>query len=48
LLNGNQTNLKLEKSEGKGYNGVLIGKLNGEDAIFNVTIYDAGKGFDIG
>jgi hypothetical protein len=48
LLNGNQTNLKFKKNVDKGYNGMLIGKLIGEDATFDVTVYDAGKGFDIG
>ena len=32
------TDLKLEKSEGKGYKGVLTGKLNGEDATYDVTV----------
>ena len=47
---GNQlevTDLKLEKSEGKGYKGVLTGKLNGEDATYDVTVSDAGNEFDI-
>ena len=39
--------LKLEKAEGKNYKGVLTGKLNGEDAIFDVTVDDSGKEFDI-
>ena len=41
------TDLKLEKSEGKGYKGVLTGKLNGEDAVYDVTVTDAGSDFDI-
>lgn len=41
------TDLKLEKAEGKNYKGVLTGKLNGEDAIFDVTVDDSGKEFDI-
>lgn len=47
---GNQlevTDLKLEKSEGKNYKGVLTGKLNGEDAVYDVTVTDAGSDFDI-
>ena len=39
--------LKLEKAEGKNYKGVLTGRLNGEDAIFDVTMNDYGKKFDI-
>ena len=41
------TDLKLEKSEGKGYKGVLTGKLNGEDATYDVTVSDAGSDFDV-
>ena len=41
------TDLKLEKADGKGYKGVLTGKLNGEDAIFDVTVDDSGSDFDI-
>ena len=41
------TDLKLEKADGKNYKGVLTGKLNGEDAIFDVTVDDSGKEFDI-
>ena len=41
------TDLKLEKADGKHYKGVLTGKLNGEDAIFDVTVDDSGKEFDI-
>jgi hypothetical protein len=41
------TDLKLEKSEGKNYKGVLTGKLNGEDAVYDVTVTDAGSDFDI-
>ncbi len=41
------TDLKLEKSEGKGYKGVLTGKLNGEEAVYDVTVTDAGSDFDI-
>ena len=41
------TDLQLEKAEGKNYKGVLTGKLNGEDAIFDVTVDDSGKEFDI-
>ena len=41
------TDLKLEKADGKNYKGVLTGKLNGEDAIFDVTVDDSGSEFDI-
>ena len=41
------TDLKLEKADGKGYKGVLTGKLNGKDAIFDVTVDDTGSDFDI-
>lgn len=41
------TDLKLEKSEGKSYKGVLNGKLNGKDATFDVTVIDDGKEFDV-
>jgi hypothetical protein len=47
---GNQlevTDLKLEKSEGKGYKGVLTGKLNGEDVTYDVTVTDEGDDFDV-
>ena len=41
------TDLKLEKSADKGYKGVLSGRLNGEDVIYDVTISDAGDDFDV-
>ena len=41
------TDLKLEKSEGKGYKGVLTGKLNGEEVTYDVTVDDAGDDFDV-
>jgi len=41
------TDLKLEKSDGKGYKGVLTGKLNGEDVTYDVTVDDAGDDFDV-
>jgi hypothetical protein len=41
------TDLKLEKSENKGYKGVLTGKLNGEDATYDVTVSDEGSNFDV-
>ena len=34
------TDLTLEKSEGTNYKGVLTGKLNGEDVIYDVTVDD--------
>ena len=47
---GNQlevTDLKLEKAEGKNYKGVLTGKLNGEEVIYDVTVDDSGSEYDI-
>lgn len=41
------TDLKLEKSEGKNYKGVLTGKLNGEDVVYDVTVDDSGNDFDV-
>ena len=41
------TDLKLEKAEGKNYKGVLTGKLNGKDAVYDVTVDDSGSDFDI-
>ena len=41
------TDLKLEKSEEKGYKGVLTGKLNDKDVIYDVTVDDAGDDFDV-
>ena len=41
------TDLKLEKSEGKNYKGVLTGKLNGEDVVYDVTVDDFGNDFDV-
>ena len=47
---GNQlevTDLKLEKAEGKNYKGVLTGKLNVEEVIYDVTVDDSGSEYDI-
>ena len=47
---GNQlevTDLKLEKSEGKNYKGVLTGKLNGKDVTYDVTVDDSGSDLDV-
>lgn len=41
------TDLKLDKAEGKGYKGVLTGKLNGEAATYDVIVTDEGSDFDI-
>lgn len=41
------TDLTLEKGEGKGYKGVLTGKLNGEDVAYDVTVTDEGSDFDV-
>ena len=41
------TDLKLEKSGGKDYKGVLTGKLNGEDVVYDVTVDDSGSDFDV-
>jgi hypothetical protein len=39
--------LKLEKSDGKNYKGVLTGKLNGEEVTYDVTVDDSGSDFDV-
>ena len=41
------TDLKLEKSEGNNYTGVLTGRLNGEDVVYDVTVDDSGSDFDV-
>lgn len=41
------TDLTLEKGEGRGYKGVLTGKLNGEDVAYDVTVTDEGSDFDV-
>lgn len=41
------TDLKLEKSEGSNYKGVLTGRLNGEDVTYDVTVSDTGSDFDV-
>jgi hypothetical protein len=41
------TDLKLEKSDGKNYKGVLTGKLNGEEVTYDVTVDDSGSDFDV-
>lgn len=41
------TDLQLEKSEGKNYKGVLTGKLNGKDVIYDVTVDDSGSDFEV-
>lgn len=41
------SNLTLVKDDSKGYTGVLRGKLNGEEAVYDVTITDSGSDFDI-
>ena len=41
------TDLKLEKSEGKNYKGVLTGRLNGKDVVYDVTVDDSGDDFDV-
>ena len=41
------TDLKLEKGEGKDYKGVLTGKLNGEEVVYDVTVNDEGNDFDV-
>ena len=38
---------RLEVTDLKNYKGVLTGKLNGEDAVYDVTVTDAGSDFDI-
>ena len=41
------SDLKLEKSEGDDYKGVLTGRLNGEDVTYDVTVTDTGSDFDV-
>ena len=41
------TDLKLDKAEGKGYKGVLTGKLNGEEVVYDVKVTDEGSDFDV-
>ena len=41
------TDLKLEKGEGKDYKGVMTGKLNGEEVVYDVTVNDEGIDFDV-
>ena len=41
------TDLKLEKSDGKNYKGVLTGRLNGKDVVYDVTVDDSGDDFDV-
>ena len=41
------TDLKLEKSEGNNYKGVLTGRLDGVDVIYDVTVDDSGSDFDV-
>ena len=39
--------LKLEKSDGRGYKGVLTGRLNDKEVTYDVTVDDAGDDFDV-
>ena len=41
------TDLKLEKSEGNNYKGVLTGRLDGVDVVYDVTVDDSGSDFDV-
>ena len=41
------TDLKLEKSDGNNYKGVLTGRLDGVDVIYDVTVDDSGSDFDV-
>lgn len=41
------SDLKLEKSEGNDYKGVLTGRLNGENVTYDVTVSDTGSDFDV-
>jgi protein involved in sex pheromone biosynthesis len=41
------TDLKLEKSEGNNYKGVLTGRLDGVDVVYDVTVDDTGSDFDV-
>ena len=41
------TDLQLEKTDGNGYKGVLTGKLNGKDVVYDVKVSEAGSDFDV-
>jgi len=41
------TDLKLEKSDGNNYKGVLTGRLDGVDVVYDVTVNDSGSDFDV-
>lgn len=40
------TGLTLE-DDGKGFRGVLTGRLNGQEAVYDVTVADAGSDYDV-
>ena len=39
--------LKLEKVEGSNYKGVLTGRLDGVDVVYDVTVDDSGNNFEV-
>ena len=41
------SDLKLEKSEGNNYKGVLTGRLDGVDVNYDVTVDDSCSDFDV-
>ena len=41
------TEFSLGDKIGKNYKGVLKGKLDGKDVIYDVTVNDEGNGFDV-
>lgn len=41
------TDLKLEKVEGSNYKGVLTGRLDGVDVVYDVTVDDSGNNFEV-
>lgn len=41
------TDFSLNKQDGKNYTGVLKGRVNGEDAVYDVKVIDEGSDFDV-
>ena len=41
------TTFELGDKQGKNYKGVLQGKIDGEEVIYDVTVTDEGRDFDV-
>ena len=41
------TTFELGDKQGKNYKGVLQGKIDGEDVVYDVTVTDEGSDFDV-